>query len=73
MCRFLISTAKKAYAELETAAHRFAPQPAVESYSQTLENYQHVLTKSLAAEKNLTMEQAHVVSGTDSRFVRFHI
>ncbi|PFH36452.1 hypothetical protein BESB_046440 [Besnoitia besnoiti] len=60
-CRFLLNLVKKAYAELETTSQRFAPAVAVAGYSQALEAYQHMLIKSLATEKNLSLEQATVV------------
>ncbi|CBZ52009.1 conserved hypothetical protein [Neospora caninum Liverpool] len=60
-CRFLLNLAKKAYAEMETTSQRFAPAVAVAGYSHALEGFQYALTKSLAAEKNLTLEQANVV------------
>nr|PIM02704.1 hypothetical protein TGCOUG_243200 [Toxoplasma gondii COUG] len=60
-CRALLTLAKKAYAEMETTSQRFAPAVAVAGYSRTLEAYQYALTKSLAAEKNITLEQANAL------------
>ncbi|KEP65100.1 UNVERIFIED_CONTAM: hypothetical protein HHA_243200 [Hammondia hammondi] len=60
-CRALLTLAKKAYAEMETTSQRFAPAVAVAGYSRTLEAYQYALTKSLAAEKNISLEQANAL------------